>query len=207
MIEYVLAAARRWRPLDDRRRRASGRNAETARWPTRPGLTVRGAGTTARDRACAADDGRRPRRSAAARSSCCRATCRSCRPTRSKALVDRTRSRRRGRDGRHGYRRQPARLRAHRRGHGGQIARIVEEKDASPAERAIREINSGIYAFALDGLFDAVRAHRGRERAARVLPADLVAIYRQAGPDGRNRDRLESPTRFAASTAASSWRR
>src|SRR5439155_11741807 len=41
---------------------------------------------------------------------------------------------------------------------GEQIARIVEERDASSAERAIREINSGIYAFALDGLFDAVRA-------------------------------------------------
>ena len=41
---------------------------------------------------------------------------------------------------------------------GEQIARIVEERDATPDERAIREINSGIYAFALDGLFDAVRS-------------------------------------------------
>src|SRR5437773_1127617 len=40
---------------------------------------------------------------------------------------------------------------------GEQIARIVEERDASSGEREIREINSGIYAFALDGLFDAVR--------------------------------------------------
>ena len=54
---------------------------------------------------------------------------------------------------------------------GEQIARIVEERDATPAERAIREINSGIYAFALDGLFDARPEHRGGERAARVLPA------------------------------------
>src|SRR5262245_13798756 len=30
---------------------------------------------------------------------------------------------------------------------GGKIARIVEEKDATSAEREIREINSGIYAF------------------------------------------------------------
>src|SRR5262249_53153667 len=41
---------------------------------------------------------------------------------------------------------------------GEQIARIVEERDASPAEQKIREINSGIYAFELDGLFDALRA-------------------------------------------------
>ena len=54
---------------------------------------------------------------------------------------------------------------------GEQIARIVEERDATPAEREIREINSGIYAFALDGLFDARARHRRRERAARVLPA------------------------------------
>src|ERR1044071_1589904 len=31
----------------------------------------------------------------------------------------------------------------------GHIARIVEERDASPAERQLREIKSGIYAFAL----------------------------------------------------------
>src|SRR6185436_17546251 len=35
---------------------------------------------------------------------------------------------------------------------GGRIVRIVEERDASPAERQIREINSGIYAFDLEPL-------------------------------------------------------
>src|SRR5918995_5214738 len=35
----------------------------------------------------------------------------------------------------------------------GQVARIVEERDASPAERAIREINAGVYAFDLEPLF------------------------------------------------------
>src|SRR5262245_41822654 len=40
---------------------------------------------------------------------------------------------------------------------GEKIARIVEEKDATSAEREIREINSGIYAFEREGLFDAVR--------------------------------------------------
>src|SRR6202521_154333 len=40
---------------------------------------------------------------------------------------------------------------------GERIARIVEEKDASSAEIEIREINAGIYAFALDGLFGAIR--------------------------------------------------
>src|SRR5688572_3722996 len=39
---------------------------------------------------------------------------------------------------------------------GGRIARIVEERDASQAERRIREVNSGIYAFDLEPLFDAL---------------------------------------------------
>ena len=63
---------------------------------------------------------------------------------------------------------------------GEQIARIVEEKDATPAERAIREINSGIYAFALDGLFDAVRSIAAENAQGEYYLPDLVAIYRAA---------------------------
>ena len=64
---------------------------------------------------------------------------------------------------------------------GEQIARIVEEKDSSPRERGIREINAGIYAFTLDGLFDAIRSI-GTDNAQReyYLP-DLVAVFRQRG--------------------------
>ena len=51
---------------------------------------------------------------------------------------------------------------------GEQIARIVEEKDASPTEREIREINAGIYAFTLDGLFDAVRSSPPTMRRASI---------------------------------------
>src|SRR5581483_1853950 len=39
---------------------------------------------------------------------------------------------------------------------GLRIASIVEERDATEEQRSIREINSGIFAFDLDGLFDAV---------------------------------------------------
>ena len=38
----------------------------------------------------------------------------------------------------------------------GRIARIVEQRDASPAQRKITEINSGIYAFDLEPLFAAL---------------------------------------------------
>src|SRR4030095_10699423 len=41
---------------------------------------------------------------------------------------------------------------------GGEISAIVEHKDASPAEREIREINSGVYAFDIAPLFAALAA-------------------------------------------------
>lgn len=64
---------------------------------------------------------------------------------------------------------------------GRQIARIVEEEDASSTEREICEINSGIYAFALDRLFDAVRGIAANNRQREYYLPDLVAIYRGLG--------------------------
>ena len=64
---------------------------------------------------------------------------------------------------------------------GQQIAKIVEEKDASASEREIREINSGIYAFSLDGLFDAVRSIAAENAQREYYLPDLVAIYRRRG--------------------------
>ena len=64
---------------------------------------------------------------------------------------------------------------------GEQIARIVEEKDATDTERAIKEINSGVYAFALDGLFDAVRGIAAENAQREYYLPDLVAIYRKRG--------------------------
>src|SRR5436309_2289178 len=64
---------------------------------------------------------------------------------------------------------------------GEQIARIVEEKDATPAEREIREINSGIYAFALRGLFDAIRSVAAQNVQKEYYLTDLVEIFRKQG--------------------------
>jgi len=64
---------------------------------------------------------------------------------------------------------------------GEQIARIVEQKDATPAERQIREINSGIYAFQLQGLFEAVRSIAAENAQREYYLPDLVGIYRQNG--------------------------
>ncbi len=64
---------------------------------------------------------------------------------------------------------------------GERIARIVEERDASSTEREIREINSGIYAFALDGLFEAVRGIAAENAQREYYLPDLIAIYRAKG--------------------------
>lgn len=61
------------------------------------------------------------------------------------------------------------------------VERIVEEKDATPDERTIHEINSGIYAFALEGLFDAVRSIAAENAQREYYLPDLVAIYRAHG--------------------------
>lgn len=64
---------------------------------------------------------------------------------------------------------------------GEQIARIVEEKDATAAEREIREINAGIYAFRLDGLFDAIREIAAENAQREYYLPDLVSICRKRG--------------------------
>jgi bifunctional UDP-N-acetylglucosamine pyrophosphorylase / glucosamine-1-phosphate N-acetyltransferase len=61
------------------------------------------------------------------------------------------------------------------------IAKIVEERDASPAERAIKEINSGIYAFDLEPLFDALRSIPSQNAQGEFYLTDLVGIYRRRG--------------------------
>ena len=66
---------------------------------------------------------------------------------------------------------------------GGQIARIVEDRDATAAEREIGEINAGIYAFTIDGLFEALEGiATGNAQAEYYLP-DIVALYRKRGLD------------------------
>jgi bifunctional UDP-N-acetylglucosamine pyrophosphorylase / glucosamine-1-phosphate N-acetyltransferase len=64
---------------------------------------------------------------------------------------------------------------------GEKIARIVEHRDATEQERDIREINSGIYAFALDGLFDALRGIAAENVQGEYYLPDVIALYRARG--------------------------
>jgi bifunctional UDP-N-acetylglucosamine pyrophosphorylase/glucosamine-1-phosphate N-acetyltransferase len=63
----------------------------------------------------------------------------------------------------------------------GQVERIVEEKDASEQQRAIAEINSGIYAFALDNLFNDLKLVKTTNAQGEYYLTDLVEIYRRQG--------------------------
>ena len=63
----------------------------------------------------------------------------------------------------------------------GRIASIVEHKDASAAQREIREINSGVYAFDLAPLFGALREIGSSNAQREYYLPDLVTIYRRRG--------------------------
>src|SRR6476469_466720 len=64
---------------------------------------------------------------------------------------------------------------------GGRIAAIVEHRDATPDVLAISEINSGIYAFDLEPLFDALRQIGSENSQGEYYLPDLVRIYRERG--------------------------
>jgi bifunctional UDP-N-acetylglucosamine pyrophosphorylase/glucosamine-1-phosphate N-acetyltransferase len=61
----------------------------------------------------------------------------------------------------------------------GKISKIVEERDASDVQRKITEINSGIYAFALEPLFTALDSIGTANNQGEYYLPDLVAIYRK----------------------------
>ena len=64
---------------------------------------------------------------------------------------------------------------------GDQITAIVEHRDASPLEREIREINSGVYAFDIAPLFAALRDIGSSNAQGEYYLPDLVKIYRARG--------------------------
>ncbi len=62
------------------------------------------------------------------------------------------------------------------RGRGGTFRAIVEEKDASPAERTIHEINSGVYCFDGRELWPALDRIGNRNRAKEYYLPDVVEL-------------------------------
>lgn len=67
------------------------------------------------------------------------------------------------------------------RGEQGEFLRIVEQKDATEAERAIREINTGCFAFHGPALLDALSQLRTNNQQGEYYLTDCAEILRKAG--------------------------
>ena len=63
----------------------------------------------------------------------------------------------------------------------GEMVGIVEETETTPEQRAIREVNGGIYVFDIEPLFDALdQIPEAGPKRERYLPA-IVPLYRRRG--------------------------
>lgn len=67
------------------------------------------------------------------------------------------------------------------RDENGNVMKIVEFKDASDAEKAVHEINTGIYAFDNEKLFAALKELKNDNAQHEYYITDLVAIFRSHG--------------------------
>ncbi len=63
----------------------------------------------------------------------------------------------------------------------GKIRKIIEEKDASPEEKTISEVNSGIYCFDSKFLFNALESLSRQNAQEEYYLTDIVAIARNRG--------------------------
>jgi bifunctional UDP-N-acetylglucosamine pyrophosphorylase/glucosamine-1-phosphate N-acetyltransferase len=63
----------------------------------------------------------------------------------------------------------------------GRVAAIVEEKSASPEQRAIQEINSSLYAFTLEKLWPCLGALRPENAHKELYLTDVIARLDQRG--------------------------
>ena len=63
----------------------------------------------------------------------------------------------------------------------GEVARIVEQKDATPEEASITECNSGVYCFDARALFDALAQVGSDNAQGEFYLTDVLAIARAAG--------------------------
>jgi bifunctional UDP-N-acetylglucosamine pyrophosphorylase/glucosamine-1-phosphate N-acetyltransferase len=67
------------------------------------------------------------------------------------------------------------------RGGDGAIEAIVEEKDATPEQRKITEINPGVYCFQVSHMLDALGELSNENAQGEYYVTDLISIQRRAG--------------------------
>jgi bifunctional N-acetylglucosamine-1-phosphate-uridyltransferase/glucosamine-1-phosphate-acetyltransferase GlmU-like protein len=64
---------------------------------------------------------------------------------------------------------------------GGRLLRIVEQKDATESERAIREINSGLFCFSEPELFSALKRVTRRNAQNEYYITDVIGLLAGEG--------------------------
>lgn len=64
---------------------------------------------------------------------------------------------------------------------GPEVVGIVEEKDATDEQREIREINSGMYAFATDSIIESIGALSSNNSQGEEYLTDVISIMNQKG--------------------------
>ena len=67
-----------------------------------------------------------------------------------------------------------------RKGKDGEVAAVVEEKSCTPAQRKLREINSGFYAFAVKPLLENLQNLKTDNPHSEYYLTDMAAVLRQA---------------------------
>jgi bifunctional UDP-N-acetylglucosamine pyrophosphorylase/glucosamine-1-phosphate N-acetyltransferase len=67
------------------------------------------------------------------------------------------------------------------RGKDGAVTRVVEERDATPAQRAIREVNTSIYAFKRGLLGPALRRIKNENSQSEYYLTDVVEVLTSVG--------------------------
>lgn len=63
----------------------------------------------------------------------------------------------------------------------GQVEKVVEERDASPEIRAIREVNTGVYCFDAQGLLDALPRLATDNAQGEYYLTDCIGLFQAAG--------------------------
>ncbi len=64
-----------------------------------------------------------------------------------------------------------------RSGQSNTVSRIVEHKDASPEELLLEEVNSGVYVFKADTLFDALRNITNNNAQEEYYLTDVFSVF------------------------------
>ena len=87
----------------------------------------------------------------------------------------------------------------------GEVIGIVEQADASASQRAIGEVNAGVYAFDIAALRSALDRLRSRQRPAGALPHRRHLDHPAATAASCAPSTSTTPRWWQASTTACSW--